>query len=467
MEKFLHLISDHTARQATEFEKIANLYNTTATCVVQQKEDITKLKNLYSNTTAHIAELTEQLTKMGQALDTIATAAIQTTEQLARMEAKETMMQTTIASLEAQVSALQTTIHHPEQQTNEAATVILQNMEQRQHQTLKAIDILTEIANRPTDTAKPTPTDTTTPDAPKPKKKTNWSEVVSKKDAKQPTPPTKKQRTIVVHRQPTATEPLDPLKMRDAINTALEQSKAPAHLRVATVTANHKNNIVLTTREDCTANTLLEFKATILQAITSVDGTPTNIQASKPWFKIMVHGIDTQRYPDNDSGMKTLQREIESLSTLKLTVAPRYASRPESRLGKTASSVVICLDSAEDATHIINHRIAIDGTLHRTERFWAVKPTNQCHLCQGFGHHSKRCNQQPRCRLCAGDHLTTDHRCVDCPILKGRSCMHTATRCCNCKGAHRASDATCPKRPATAGTKTGDEREQEGVDMEM
>jgi hypothetical protein len=233
-----------------------------------------------------------------------------------------------------------------------------------------------------------------------------------------------------------------------------------------TITTNQKNNIVLTTREGSHANNLLEFKATILQAITTVDGSPTAILASQPWIKIMVHGINTQRYLDNEAGMRALHQEIESHSTLKLTATPRYASRPESRLGKTASSVVICLTSAEDAASILKHRIAIDGTLHRTERFWAVKPTSQCHLCQRFGHHHKRCTYQPRCRLCAGNHPTSEHRCADCPI-KGRSCTHTVTRCCNCEGAHRASDATCPTRPAIADTRTGEEREQEGEDMEM
>jgi hypothetical protein len=326
-------------------------------------------------------------------------------------------------------------------------------MEQRQLHMQTTIDALTtELAKHHTEAPKPIPNPAPAPEAPKPKEKPTWSQIVTK-DNRQPTPPTKKQRTIVVHRQPTATRLLDPLKVRNAINTALEKSEAPTHLRVTTVATNQKNHIVLTTREDCPADTLLQFKATILQAITEVDGTPTAIQASQPWFKIMVHGISTERYPDNDTGLITLQREIESHSTLKLATPPRYASRPESRLGKTASSVVICLTSAEEATNILKHRIAIDGALHRTERFWAVKPNNQCHLCQRFGHHHKRCTHQPRCRLCLGDHPTNDHKCAECPSPKERPCDHV--QFCNCKGAYRASDPACPNRPATASIQHG------------
>jgi hypothetical protein len=403
----------------------------------------------------------EELTTILDQRDTLATTIAETVG--LTFATHFAAMQTSINNLEAKVQALQSPPTSPTDA--DAAETKLERMEQRLINMQSTIHALTEKLANPPVAQEPTPA----PEKPKPNNKPAWSEVASKKKPtnSKPTPPTKKQRTIVVRRQIATTAPLDSLRIRDAINSQLEKSRAPNHLRIVTVTTNQKNNIVLTTREDCTAITLLEFKAAILNAIASADGTPTAIQASQPWSKIMVHGIDTQRYPDTDTGMKTLQGEIESHTSLKLATPPRYATRPESRVGKTASSVVICLTSAEDASNVLKHRIAIDGTLHRTERFWAVKPTSQCHLCQRFGHHHKRCTHQPRCRLCAGDHTTTNHRCADCPSLRGKACTHIAARCCNCEGAHYASDRACPNRPASVGTQLGDEQVQEGEEMEL
>jgi hypothetical protein len=359
-----------------------------------------------------------------------------------------------------------------------AITAKLEQAEQRLIHMQATIDSLTtELANRPPSTPTPAPPPATAtpaprPEGPGPERSPTWSEVVSRKGKKTTATttnpkPSKKERTIVVRRQPTRTTPLDSLRIRDTINAELGKSNAPSHLRVAVATTNQNNSIVLTTKEDCPADTLLEFRATILNAIAAVDGTPTTIETSRTWFKIMVHGIDTRRYSDDDAGMTALQKEIESHTTLRLAAPPRYATRPESRLGTTASSVVICLTSAGDASNILKHRIAIDGTLHRTERFWAAKPTNRCHLCQRYGHHHKRCSHPPRCRLCAGYHPTTDHKCSQCPSLKGKHCAHVIARCSNCDGTHMASDTICPHRPKAAGADLGEERGIEGEEMEM
>lgn len=356
---------------------------------------------------------------------------------------------------------INTTLH----KQNRALTTRLSRMEDRETATLavvsqleQKIDYLVKSSSSQPGAPIP-PTTVISPAIPilPGRDKTTWAEIalrLAKKTTHSstttPTPPTsaatKQQRTLVATRAsdnpPTATM----LAIRNAINTALAKANAPPTTRVLLVSPNPKNNLVLLSREDSNAAALLVYKDSIQSAIRSVDEAATTVKPKETWVKIMVHGVALERYNDTDKGMQALQTEIQSLSsTVNLSCTPRYATKPESRLKKTHSSVVIAVNTETEAAHILKHHITIDGTLHRTERFWTARPQDQCQHCQGFGHHWRRCASPPICRLCAGTHNTTEHKCKTCPA-KGKLCAHVVALCALCGGPHRASEPTCEKR---------------------
>lgn len=64
------------------------------------------------------------------------------------------------------------------------------------------------------------------------------------------------------------------------------------------------------------------------------------------------------------------------------------------------------------------------------------RDVTQCQRCLNFGHGTRNCHVKPRCGNCAQAHATADCIMEDTAKFK----------CANCKGDHRGSDRSCPKR---------------------
>jgi hypothetical protein len=304
---------------------------------------------------------------------------------------------------------------------------------------------------RKTPTTAPKPMNTPKPPPAAPK----WTEVLKKglknqrkEDSPKDTPRlTNNQRTILLNAAPNSPE-VDPVTLRDAINETLRTCKAPAHAVVSQVSRTPKGNYILTTRTDCPNTEVLAYKEQIGKTLHQQTKLSATLNPRESWHKVMVHAIDLTRYPDTDTGMKLLQREIEYHNPqLQIVGTPRYASRPEKRVGKLASSVVVAFAAEEAAKQSIRSGIVADGRRHRTEAFYPAKPTDQCNNCYNFGHSRMRCRGEATCAICSKNHSTREHNCRSCPDKKGKVCPHTDIKCVNCGGGHRATDATCPAKP--------------------
>ncbi|OSC97853.1 hypothetical protein PYCCODRAFT_1345556, partial [Trametes coccinea BRFM310] len=130
-----------------------------------------------------------------------------------------------------------------------------------------------------------------------------------------------------------------------------------------------------------------------------------------PSYRVVVHGVPTSLRFDTDihfeETARTIIRENSFLHDSPCTVnvisqmqwLPR---RPPSH--KTHSSMVLFLETVEDANLAIENGIAINGRLLRTERFRSF-PT-QCFNCHRFGHIARYCRGRSTCGLCAGPHTT-------------------------------------------------------------
>lgn len=75
------------------------------------------------------------------------------------------------------------------------------------------------------------------------------------------------------------------------------------------------------------------------------------------------------------------------------------------------------------------NRIRVKWEYHARRR----NKLTQCHNCQMFGHGALNCNVRAFCSICAGSHSTT-------------GCKATNTKCINCGGQHKSTDADCPSR---------------------
>ena len=256
---------------------------------------------------------------------------------------------------------------------------------------------------------------------------------------------TKAQRRFIITRNVTTKPTKEPVEVRNVINSALQIAKAPATVKVASVTPNDKGNYVILTTENCTAAQVLQYRETVERAARALDDSVVSFQSTESWHKVIVHGIPTAEFPDITEGMKDAKEEIEEFNVqVQLMALPRYLTSKERRGDKAFSSLVLAVQSKEIQGHLVKHGLIVRGRHRKVTEFFSVRPTDQCSRCQKFGHQWSTCERSPACRLCAAEHTTNDHKCKICThVSKGSACAHTLYLCANCNGNHKANDPNC------------------------
>ena len=253
------------------------------------------------------------------------------------------------------------------------------------------------------------------------------------------------------------------MKAVEAVNATLTQHTKAS---IIAVKWNDKGNCVVISHPNFTAADLEPHGNIIAAAITGMNDITCIASLDKKWHRVILNGVDTgksdidedielsnfQGRQSNDI-LKELQANNPSMATIHTTEA-RWLTRPEKLREKSHSSIVLTVSSQEDIEHLLRHtrRVFMYGRLASFSRYQDTKPVKQCMNCWSFDH--LKCNKEPKCRSCAGDHATDLHTCQECPAStdKRENCSHLPNKCVNCDGPHPANDTTCPSRIAHAGT---------------
>src|SRR5437588_6525994 len=311
----------------------------------------------------------------------------------------------------------------------------------------------------------PTQTPTPTPDA------TNtWAKVTRKGNEKKretiPGPAKRMERTIVVHRLSEAiNEEANLLQMRNTINNILCHKKAPSKITVSGIQWNHRGNHTLTTIDRFTEEELAPYLATIKGEIEKFHKEVAAVGKQETWTKVIVHKVDLERFPDTETGMKSLHAELEIYNEgLALASTPRYLTKPENRMEKVHSSCVIAIRDQGYLKRLLRYGICIFGRQHKVEQYCAAPPTDQCKNCQKFGCHHERCKNPPVCGICADPHDTTKtHACLNCSSHTG--CEHKPSKCANCGGPHQSNSKDCEVLQALRNSKNSAQGQDKDEEM--
>ena len=231
------------------------------------------------------------------------------------------------------------------------------------------------------------------------------------------------------------------LEIRNSINKILV--KNDKNIAIISVTQNDKNTLIATTRENCTKFDVLKYKNQIMEQLQKLQNVEIiDIKPLEFWAKLIVHGVSTERYTNTAESMNNLFYEIENMNLdAKLMTAPRWLTDIEKRKSRH-SSIVIAIDTFENANKFLQRGLWIDGKKLKCEKFLQSKPTDQCSNCQNFGHHNLKCVNETKCGICAGNHLTKNHFCKICN-KSGQPCTHIKLICVNCKKQHQSNDKHC------------------------
>ena len=112
--------------------------------------------------------------------------------------------------------------------------------------------------------------------------------------------------------------------------------------------------------------------------------------------------------------------------------------------------VVFAVKGSKMAKKVLKGGLKAARVKYDVEKFMNAGPDSFCGVCSRWGHVEAKCGslKMPACMLCAGKHLTKDHKCnmVGCKANAGQNCTHNVDKCVNRKGNHIAKANCCVKK---------------------
>jgi hypothetical protein len=224
----------------------------------------------------------------------------------------------------------------------------------------------------------------------------------------------------------------------EAVNTALAATQLQRRLFHGAKFSLAKN-LVLTTGLHETNENLAGYLVTIEDSLRFILNGSAKLQ--EPWTKFLLHGVPTKLDLD------TIRRDVENYCpTVKLGQTPRWLAPEQNRKDKPASTVVLAFLGSVNFSTLGGRTIRVGNRPCNLTKYIQFSTSTQCTKCQGFGHPKEFCTAGPRCAVCAGAHLTSDHQCPEKICKGGYLCLHQDLKCVNCQGPHRAANRSCPEK---------------------
>jgi len=245
------------------------------------------------------------------------------------------------------------------------------------------------------------------------------------------------------------------LDISSEVNRALFEANIPYFVRIQGVTRNTRGCLSTITTPGATAEMLIKYREIVIKAARKVDAGIVDIETNELWEKVKMHGVNFDRYlgKKTGGGLEKLRSELQAENegvVLPLAISwiggPKDVQKKKAE-GKKASSVVFSFKGSKMAERVLKGGLRAAGTKYEVEKFATAGPDSFCGVCSRWGHVEAKCGalKMPTCMLCAGRHLTKDHKCnvVGCKANAGQNCTHNVDKCVNCKGNHIAKANVC------------------------
>jgi hypothetical protein len=248
------------------------------------------------------------------------------------------------------------------------------------------------------------------------------------------------------------------LDISSEVNRALFEAKVPHFVRIQGVTKNTRGCLSTITTPAATAEILIRYREIVIKAARKVNAGIVDIETQELWEKVKMHGVNFDRYLGKKTrgGLEKLKQELQAENegvVLPLAISwiqgPKDVQKKKME-GKRASTVVFAVKGSKMAEKVLKGGLRVAGVKYDVERFMNAGPDSFCGVCSRWGHVEAKCGalKMPACMLCAGRHLTKDHKCnvVGCKANAGQNCTHNVDKCVNCKGNHIAKANVCIKK---------------------
>jgi hypothetical protein len=218
--------------------------------------------------------------------------------------------------------------------------------------------------------------------------------------------------------------------LRDALNNRL------GGVLAAAIERSRRGNLVITLMPNVPAAEVLAKEpewASVFRAFPVL-----RTEESRPWLQLVAHGVPMRDFTGSEAA--DLAAELKTFNPYLLFAGtPRWLTRPD--IGKQAGSIIFSVYTEEAKESALKYGIRVGGITASVEALRAFSATTQCRRCQGYSHDPLKCRARACCRLCAGPHLTKDHKCITCAA--SGLCQHVIVCCGNCRGSHQANSTMC------------------------
>jgi hypothetical protein len=248
------------------------------------------------------------------------------------------------------------------------------------------------------------------------------------------------------------------LEISSEVNRALFEAKVPHFVRIQGVTKNTRGCLSTITTPGATAKMLIRYREIVIKPARKVDAGIVDIETNELWERVKMHGVNFDRYlgKKTGGGLEKLRQELQAENegvvvpfAISWIGGPKDVQKKKGD-GKKASSVVFAVKGSKMAEKVLKGGLRAAGVKYDVEKFMTAGPDSFCGVCSRWGHVEAKCGalKMPACMLCAGQHLTKDHKCnvVGCKANAGQNCTHTVDKCVNCKGNHIAKANVCVKK---------------------
>jgi len=230
------------------------------------------------------------------------------------------------------------------------------------------------------------------------------------------------------------------LSIRNLLNSAFNKNGIQG-LVVSTVSLSIRGNIVVNTTPEFNSEFLLQNETIIKGVFPFL----TSLKKGESWYKVAIHGIPIRDF-NTEEGMDLIISEIKTFNKgLSPIGRPYWATKKEYRDSGNLNSgtIIVAFPNEEQQRRAISNRLYIAGISTRVAKFIATSSTAQCNKCAGFGHSELLCKREPKCILCAENHMISNHICSICK-KKGVKCPHLSIKCTNCQNTtHSANSKLC------------------------
>ena len=196
----------------------------------------------------------------------------------------------------------------------------------------------------------------------------------------------------------------------------------------------------------------------MIKAARRVDTGIVDIETSKLWQRVKMDGVNFDWYlgKKTGGGLEKLRQELQVEN--EGVVLPRAISwiggpkavQKEKGEGEKASTVMFAVKGSKMAEKVLKEGLRAAGVKYNVGKFMTAGLDSFCGVCSRWGHVDAKCGalRMPAGILCAGKHLTKDHKCnvVGCKVNAAQNCTHNVDKCVNCKGNHIAKANCCVKK---------------------